>query len=271
MLRVSASSRSLCLVRVRLGVGDHPLHLVLGQAGAALDPDLLLVAGAEILGVDVDDPVRVDVEADLDLRHPSRRRRDADELELAERLVVGRHLRLALEHVDLDRGLVVLGGRERLRLPGRDRRVRSISFVKTPPLVSIPRLRGVTSSRSTSLTSPLSTPPWIAPTATTSSGLTPLCGSLPSSSFLLLHRRRRVRADQDDMVDPGCVEPGVGECLLGRADGAGDEIGGDLAELRTGQLQVEVLRAVLGGGDEGRLICVVIVEESSIFAFSAAS
>ena len=72
---------------------------------------------------DVDDPVRVDVERDLDLRHAPRRRRDADELELAERLVVRRHLRLALEDVDLDRRLVVLGRRERLRLPGRDGRV----------------------------------------------------------------------------------------------------------------------------------------------------
>ncbi len=61
--------------------------------------------------------------------------------------------------------------------------LRSISFVITPPLVSIPRVSGVTSSRSTSLTSPASTPAWIAaPIATTSSGLTPLCGSLPTRS-----------------------------------------------------------------------------------------
>ena len=60
--------------------------------------------------------------------------------------------------------------------------LRSMSRVNTPPLVSMPRLSGVTSSSSTSLTSPASTPPWMAaPTATTSSGLTPLCGSLPMS------------------------------------------------------------------------------------------
>ena len=34
-----------------------------------------------------------------------------------------------------------------------------ISLVKTPPRVSIPRERGVTSRRSTSVTSPASTPP----------------------------------------------------------------------------------------------------------------
>src|SRR5437762_5591786 len=38
-------------------------------------------------------------------------------------LVVGRHLALALEHPDGDRGLVVLGGREGLALLRRDRRV----------------------------------------------------------------------------------------------------------------------------------------------------
>ena len=56
---------------------------------------------------------------------------------------------------------------------------RSINLVNTPPNVSIPNDKGVTSSKSTSLTSPIKTPPWIAaPEATTSSGLTPLCGSV---------------------------------------------------------------------------------------------
>ncbi len=71
----------------------------------------------------LEDAVGVDVERDLDLRDAARRRRDAGELELAQRLVVRRHLALALEDVDLDRRLVVLGGREDLRLAGRDRRV----------------------------------------------------------------------------------------------------------------------------------------------------
>src|SRR5881398_217509 len=47
--------------------------------------------------------------------------------------------------------------------------------VATPPSVSIASVNGVTSSKSRSFTSPLSTPPWMAaPTATTSSGFTPL-------------------------------------------------------------------------------------------------
>ncbi len=57
---------------------------------------------------------------------------------------------------------------------------RSMSTVDTPPRVSMPRESGVTSSSNRSLTSPESTPAWMAaPMATTSSGFTPLCGSLP--------------------------------------------------------------------------------------------
>src|SRR6266851_2229820 len=63
--------------------------------------------------------------------------------------------------------------------------LRSITLVATPPSVSTPSDSGVTSRRRMSLTSPLSTPAWMAaPTATTSSGLTPLWASLPPSRFL---------------------------------------------------------------------------------------
>ena len=46
----------------------------------------------------------------------------------------------------------------------------------------MPSDNGVTSSKTTSLTSPCKTPAWIAaPIATTSSGLTPLWGSFPKN------------------------------------------------------------------------------------------
>ncbi len=60
----------------------------------------------------------------------------------------------------------------------------SISLVITPPIVSIPKDNGVTSSNNTSLTSPPNTPAWIAaPIATASSGLTSFLGSLPKNSL----------------------------------------------------------------------------------------
>jgi len=52
-----------------------------------------------------------------------------------------------------------------------------IILVITPPKVSIPKDKGVTSNKIMSLTSPFNTPPWIAaPTATASSGLIDLLG-----------------------------------------------------------------------------------------------
>ena len=59
--------------------------------------------------------------------------------------------------------------------------LRVISGVITPPIVSIPNVNGVTSSKTTSLTSPRITPPWTAaPIETASSGLTDIFGCLPS-------------------------------------------------------------------------------------------
>src|SRR6202020_3209914 len=88
-----------------------------------LDADLLLLTGAFVLGRDVDDAVSVDIERHLDLRYAARCRRKADEIELTEHLVVGRHFAFALEYPDRHRGLTVLGRGEHLALFGRDRRV----------------------------------------------------------------------------------------------------------------------------------------------------
>jgi hypothetical protein len=77
-------ARLAIVLSVRLGVSDHVLDLLVGESGAGPDLDLLLLAGAEILGRHAEDPVRVDVECDLDLRDAARRRRDAGQLELAE-------------------------------------------------------------------------------------------------------------------------------------------------------------------------------------------
>lgn len=55
-----------------------------------------------------------------------------------------------------------------------------INLVMTPPRVSIPRERGVTSNKTMSLMFPDKTAPWTAaPMATASSGLTDLLGVLP--------------------------------------------------------------------------------------------
>ena len=105
---------------VGLGVLDHLVDVVLVERRLTGDGHRLLLVRRPVLGRHVDDAVGVDVEGDLDLRDAAGRRRQVDELELAERLVVARHLALALEHVDLDRRLHVLGGGEHLGALGRD-------------------------------------------------------------------------------------------------------------------------------------------------------
>ena len=254
---MSAASREpVRLVGVRLRVADHLLHLVLAEAGAALDLDLLDVAGAHVLRGHVDDPVRVDVEGDLDLRHAARRGRDPDELELAERLVVGRHLRLALEDVHLDRGLVVLRGREDLGLLRRDGRV-ALDELRhhAAPRLDAERERGDVEQED------------VLDLALEHAGLKrgadgddlvgvdALVRVLADDLLdLLLHRRHAGHAaDEDDVVDLRCVEAGVGERLLRRADRPLEQVGRDLLELRPRELQVEVLRAFRRRRDEGQV------------------
>ena len=65
---------------------------------------------ALVLGRNVQDTVGIDVEGDLDLGHTTRCRLDAVEAEVAQQLVVGKHLTLALADADVDRGLVVRSG-----------------------------------------------------------------------------------------------------------------------------------------------------------------
>ena len=121
LLRTSASSRrTAVLLGVGLGVLHHLVDGVLVQARLARDRHRLLLVRGPVLRRDVHDAVGVDVEGDLDLRHAAGRGRQVDELELAERLVELRHLALALQHVDLHRGLHVLGGREHLGAAGGD-------------------------------------------------------------------------------------------------------------------------------------------------------
>src|SRR5271166_5270788 len=111
------------LVAVPLGIRDHLVDFGLVQVGGLADRDPLLGAGVLVLRRDVQDPVRVDVEGDLDLRLPPRGRPDVLQPESAQDPVVGGAFPLALKYHHVDRGLVVLGGAERLGAPGGNRGV----------------------------------------------------------------------------------------------------------------------------------------------------
>ena len=103
--------------------------------------------------------------------------------------------------------------------------LRGIMGVATPPRVSMARVSGVTSRSSRSLTSPARTPAWTAaPMATTSSGFTPRCGSLPKSFFtsLLNLGHARLAADENDFVDLVGGDAGIGHGLLAGLERAVD-------------------------------------------------
>ena len=153
--------------------------------------------------------------------------------------------------------------------------LRSISFVITPPLVSMPRVSGVTSSSSTSFTSPASTPAWMAaPTATTSSGLTPRCGSLPVSSLTFsctagMRVMPPTRTTWSMFAAPFSLASSRA-WRTGATTRSSSSLVSSLSFAR-----VRRVSRCLGPEEsavmKGRLICVSWVVESSILAFSAAS
>ena len=184
---------------------------------------------------------------------PARRRGDPDELELAEGLVEGGHLRLALQDVDLDGGLVVLRGRERLRLARRDRRVPLDELRHHAALRLDPeRERGHVEQEHV-----LHVALEHACLDRGADGhdlvrVDALVRVLADELLdLLLHGRHPGHAaDEDDVVDRRGVEPGVRERLLRRADRPFEQVVRQLLQLRARQLEVEMLRALRGRGHE---------------------
>ena len=108
---------------VGLRVADRLIDLPVLHPLRRHDRQLLGLPGGLVLRRDAEDPVRVDVEGDLDLRHPARGGGHAGQVEAAQADVVRRHRPLSLQDVDLDARLVVRRRREDLALPGRNRRV----------------------------------------------------------------------------------------------------------------------------------------------------
>ena len=124
--------------------------------------------------------------------------------------------------------------------------LRSISRVNTPPSVSMPSDSGVTSSSSTSLTSPCSTPRL--DRGADGHDLVRVDALVRLLAEELLHDLLHLRhaghaADQDDLVDLGRREAGVLERLAAGLDGALDQVVDQRLELGARELQRQVLRA----------------------------
>mmetsp|Transcript_3785 Transcript_3785/g.11373 ORF Transcript_3785/g.11373 Transcript_3785/m.11373 type:complete len:295 (-) Transcript_3785:952-1836(-) len=152
--------------------------------------------------------------------------------------------------------------------------LRMMSLVKTPPRVSMPRDSGVTSRSRISFTSPLSTPPWMAaPDATTSSGFTPLLGSLLKISLttswtfgILDMPPTRITSLMSPVEMPASLIQFRQGCLVLSIREFARFSNLDLV-ICTFRCLAPLASAVM----KGRLMSVWAVEESSHLAFSAAS
>ena len=152
--------------------------------------------------------------------------------------------------------------------------LRMMSLVMTPPSVSRPRDRGVTSSSTMSDTSPPSTPACTAaPSATTSSGLTDMLGSLPVSS-LTRSRTAGMRvepptritssmSERSSLASRSAFSTGTLQRAMRSSHSSSNFALDRLVSMCLGPSAV----AVMNGSE----MDVDAVEESSIFAFSAAS
>ena len=253
-LRVSTSSRAdLVLLGVLLGVADHLVHRVLGEHRRGRDPDLLLLAGRPVLGLDVEDAVGVDVERDLDLRHAPGSRRDPVEDEAAQGLVVGGEVALALEDVDLDLRLRVGRGREGLRLRRRDGRVALDELGHDAAQgLDAQRQRGHVEEQDV-----LDVTGQDAGLDRGADGHDLVRVDALVRLLAAEHRLDRLddgrhaghAADEDDLVDVAGLEAGVLERGLDRALGLLDEVGDEVLELRPGERHDEVLGPGRVGGD----------------------
>ncbi|ELY42509.1 NAD-specific glutamate dehydrogenase [Natronorubrum sulfidifaciens JCM 14089] len=238
------------LFGVFLGFGLHLFDLGVGESGTTLDGDLLACAGAFVLCAHVDDAVFVNGERDLDLWGACRRWRDVGQVELAEHLVFLCEFALALEDTDLHGGLVVRRGREDLRLFGRNRRVLLDEPLEEATFDLDPQRerRDVEQHDVVDLA---------AENATLNRraqrdglvGVDVLLRLLAGELFDLLtdlwHPGRAT--DQQDLVDVVFAVAGVLECLLGRLDGALDQVAGQRLELGASHGLLQVDRAVVGG------------------------
>ena len=236
-----------------LRVLDHALDVVLFQLGGGGDGDRLLLAGAQVLGLDVHDAVGVDVEGDLDLGDATGCRRYADQVEPAQRRVVEGHGPLALQHVDFDGRLVVGRGGEHLALPGRDGRVAldELGEHVAHGLDAQAERRHVQQQQVLDLSRQHATLDCGAHCDAfhrVDAALRVLAEEL--LDHLEDDRHAGRAADQDDPVDARGRKLRVGDCLPHGRVAAVNYIPDQLFELGTGEHDIEVLGAVGVGGDE---------------------
>ena len=250
---LDSSLALLVLSTILLSVLNHGLDLSLRETGAGGNGDGLVLVGGLVLGVDVDNGVGVNVEGDLDLGNTTVGRGDANQLEVAQHLVVPDKLTLTLVDLDLDGGLHVSSGREGLGLLGGDGGVAvdQTGEDTTQGLNTQGQRSDIEQQNVSHLTSQDGT----------------LDGSTNGDSLVGVDGLGGVTAehgldglgdlghtghttDQDDVLDVAGLEVGILESLADGLGGTADQGVNQGLELSTGHLQVDVLSTGGIGSDE---------------------
>merc|ERR1719185_40298 len=258
--RVDALLRQLVFLRELLRFPDHLLDLLLRQPALVVrDRDLLSVARALVLGADVEDTVRVDLEGDLNLRLAARCRVNARHVELAQLVVVLRHRTLALVHLDRHGRLVALVRREDLALLSRDHRVaRDELGHDTADGLDPERQRSHVEEEKvgaalTGEDAGLDRSAIRHGLVRVDSAVRLLAVEEVLDERLHLRDARRA-ADQDDLIDLRLLQARVIHDVLHRAEGLLEEVAAELLEPRPGQRLGEVLAVEEGLNLEAGLV-----------------
>merc|ERR1719379_1543050 len=244
---VDALLGKLVLLRELLGLADHLLDLLLSQTALVVrDGDLLRRARALVLGADVEDAVRVDLESNLDLRLSTRGRGDAGHVELAELVVVLRHRPLTLEDLDGHGRLVVLVRGEDLALLRRDHGVardelrhdaaNGLDTERERGHVEEEEVGAALTGEDTGLDRSAVRDRLVRVDATV--GLLAVEEVLDQRLHL---RDAGGAADQDDLVNLRLLQARVVHDVLHRPEGLLEEVAAELLEARAGQGLGEVL------------------------------
>ena len=214
------------------------------------------LAGAEIFGADIYNAVGINIECDLNLRNAAGSGRNAVQIEAAQRGVAGGHFTLALQDMNLHRGLPVGGRGINLTLFDRDGGVPVDDAVEN----AAQRFDAQRQRRDIQQQQILDI----------AAQHTALNGGADSHTLIgvdaleglfadeLLHgilhgRDTGGTAHQQDLIDLGNALAGIGQRLLGGFHAGIHQIGGHLIEFGAGQRGLEMKRAGAGGRDEGQV------------------
>ena len=253
VLRFRRLAALLVFIGMRLRILDQLLDFFLAQAAGCGDLDRLFLLRRQIFGRHVDDAVRVDVEGDFDLRHAAGSGRNADEIELAQQLVVVRHFALPLEDADGDGRLVVRRRGEDLALLRRDGGVPLDQLREdAAQRFDAQRQRGDVEKEHILYVALQHTALDAGADGNDLVRVHAAMGLLTEEFLDDLNDFRHAghAADQYDLVDIARSDAGVGQSLLAGLDRALNQVVHQLLQLGPGQLGDQVLRSAGVGRDE---------------------